>query len=68
MSLQNAEIESYLASGTLPEGAEVTYANAPGSDFTQTVHVGCAFQLSNLAVFRFIRLIFQDQSWTALSL
>lgn len=50
MSLQNEEIESYMANGALPDGSEVAYLSAPGADFSHSLHAHCSFELSNLTL------------------
>ena len=47
--MQNAEIESYLANGALPDGSEVAYLSAPGADFSQSIHSHCSFRSVDLS-------------------
>ena len=48
MSLQDAEIISYLADGALPDGSEVDFIDAHGADFSQSVHSDCIFRFTDL--------------------
>lgn len=49
--MQDAEIISYLTDGpaALPDGTDVGFMDAPGADFSQSVHSYCIFHFTNLS-------------------